>query len=121
MLDVLKKIEEIGIVPVVKINRASDAVPLAKALCDGGLPCAEVTFRTDAAADAIRAMTEAFPEMLVGAGTVLTTAQADAAMAAGAKFLVSPGLNPASAIFFRMNFGPCGNCSDGISQSPGAD
>ena len=95
MLDVLKKIEEIGIVPVVKINRASDAVPLAKALCDGGLPCAEVTFRTDAAADAIRAMTEAFPEMLVGAGTVLTTAQADAAMAAGAKFLVSPGLNPA--------------------------
>ena len=95
MLDVLMKIEEIGIVPVVKINRASDAVPLAKALCDGGLPCAEVTFRTDAAADAIRAMTEAFPEMLVGAGTVLTTAQADAAMAAGAKFLVSPGLNPA--------------------------
>lgn len=95
MLDVLKKVEEIGIVPVVKINRASDAVPLAKALCEGGLPCAEVTFRTAAAADAIRAMTEAFPEMLVGAGTVLTTEQADAAIAAGAKFLVSPGLNPA--------------------------
>lgn len=95
MLDVLKKIEEIGIVPVVKINRAEDAVPLAKALCEGGLPCAEVTFRTAAAADAIRAMTEAFPDMLVGAGTVLTTEQADAAIAAGAKFLVSPGLNPA--------------------------
>lgn len=95
MLEVLKKIEEIGIVPVVKINRAEDAVPLAKALCEGGLPCAEVTFRTAAAADAIRAMTEAFPEMLVGAGTVLTTEQADAAIAAGAKFLVSPGLNPA--------------------------
>ncbi len=95
MLDVLKKIEEIGIVPVVKINRASDAVPLAKALCEGGLPCAEVTFRTAAAADAIRAIAKEVPEMLVGAGTVLTTEQADAAMAAGAKFLVSPGLNPA--------------------------
>lgn len=95
MLDVLKKIQEIGIVPVVKINRAEDAVPLAKALCEGGLPCAEVTFRTACAAEAIKAMTEAFPEMLVGAGTVLTTEQADAAMNAGAKFLVSPGLNPA--------------------------
>jgi 2-dehydro-3-deoxyphosphogluconate aldolase/(4S)-4-hydroxy-2-oxoglutarate aldolase len=94
MLDVLKKIQEIGIVPVVKISRAEDAVPLAKALCEGGLPCAEVTFRTACAAEAIKAMTDAFPEMLVGAGTVLTTAQADAAMAAGAKFLVSPGLNP---------------------------
>lgn len=95
MQEVLKQIEAIGIVPVVKIDRAEDAVPLAQALCDGGLPCAEVTFRTAAAADAIKAMTDAFPNMLVGAGTVLTTEQADAAMAAGAKFLVSPGLNPA--------------------------
>lgn len=95
MHEVLKKIEAIGIVPVVKIDRAEDAVPLAQALCDGGLPCAEVTFRTSAAAAAISAITKAFPEMLVGAGTVLTTEQADAAMEAGAKFIVSPGLNPA--------------------------
>ena len=95
MQDVLKQIEAIGIVPVVKIDRAEDAVPLAQALCDGGLPCAEVTFRTAAAADAIRAMSQAFPQMLIGAGTVLTTEQADEAMAAGAKFIVSPGLNPA--------------------------
>ena len=94
MHDILKQIESIGIVPVVKINRATAAVPLAQALCDGGLPCAEVTFRTDAAAEAIRAMTAAFPDMLVGAGTVLTTQQADDAIAAGAKFIVSPGLNP---------------------------
>ena len=94
MHEVLKKIEAIGIVPVVKIDRAEDAVPLARALINGGLPCAEVTFRTDAAADAIAAMSKAFPEMLVGAGTVLTPEQADAAWAAGAKFIVSPGLNP---------------------------
>lgn len=95
MHQVLKKIEAIGIVPVVKIDRAQDAEPLARALINGGLPCAEVTFRTDAAADAIAAMTKAFPDMLVGAGTVLTPEQADAAVAAGAKFIVSPGLNPA--------------------------
>ena len=95
MHEVLKKIEAIGIVPVVKIDRAEDAVPLARALINGGLPCAEVTFRTDAAADAIAAMSKAFPDMLVGAGTVLTPEQADAAWEAGAKFIVSPGLNPA--------------------------
>ncbi len=94
MQDVLQQIQAIGIVPVVKIDRAADAVPLAQALINGGLPCAEVTFRTDAAADAIAAMTKAFPAMLVGAGTVLTPAQADAAVAAGAKFIVSPRLNP---------------------------
>ncbi len=94
MNEVLKQIEAIGIVPVVKIDRAEDAVPLAQALIRGGLPCAEVTFRTAAAAEAIAAMTAAFPEMLVGAGTVLTPAQADEAVAAGAKFIVSPGLNP---------------------------
>lgn len=94
MNEVLKKIQEIGIVPVVVLNDAKDAAPLAKALCDGGLPCAEVTFRTDAAEESIRIMTEQFPEMLVGAGTVLTTEQVDRAVAAGAKFIVSPGLNP---------------------------
>jgi Entner-Doudoroff aldolase len=91
---IMEEFGRFGIIPVVKIDRAEDAVPLAKALCDGGLPVAEVTFRTAAAADAIAAMTKAFPAMLVGAGTVLTTEQVDAAVAAGAKFIVSPGLNP---------------------------
>lgn len=80
---VLEKIEKIGIVPVVVLNDAKDAEPLAKALCNGGLPCAEVTFRTEAAEESIRIMTEKFPEMLVGAGTVLTTEQVDRAVAAG--------------------------------------
>lgn len=91
---VLEQISKIGIVPVVKIDRAEDALPLAKALCAGGLPCAEVTFRTDAAAEAIKIMTTNFPDMCVGAGTVLNAAQVDAAVEAGAKFIVSPGLNP---------------------------
>lgn len=91
---VLEQISKIGIVPVVKIDRAEDALPLAKALCAGGLPCAEVTFRTDAAAEAIKIMTTNFPEMCVGAGTVLNAAQVDAAVEAGSKFIVSPGLNP---------------------------
>lgn len=94
MNEVLKKIGAIGIVPVVKIDNAKDAVPLARALCEGGLPCAEITFRTDAAEEAIRAITTEFPDMLVGAGTVLTTEQVDRAVAAGSKFIVSPGLNP---------------------------
>lgn len=94
MNEVLEKLSKIGIVPVVKIDRVEDAVPLAKALCAGGLPCAEVTFRTDAAAGAIKAMTENFPDMCVGAGTVLNAAQVDAAIEAGSQFIVSPGLNP---------------------------
>ena len=94
MNTILEQIGRIGIVPVVKIDRAEDAVPLARALCAGGLPCAEVTFRTDAAAEAIRLMTSGFPQMCVGAGTVLNTAQVDAAVEAGAKFIVSPGFNP---------------------------
>ncbi len=91
---VLEQIRKIGIVPVVVLNDAKDAEPLAKALCDGGLACAEVTFRTAAAEESIRIMSEKFPDMLVGAGTVLTTEQVDRAVAAGAKFIVSPGLNP---------------------------
>ena len=94
MNEILQKIQEIGIVPVVVLDDAKDAEPLAKALCEGGLPCAEVTFRTDAAEKSIRIMSEKFPKMLVGAGTVLTTDQVDRAVAAGAKFIVSPGLNP---------------------------
>lgn len=91
---VLEQLQKIGIVPVVVLDDAKDAEPLAKALCEGGLPCAEVTFRTEAAEESIRIMTEKFPEMLVGAGTVLTTEQVDRAVDAGAKFIVSPGLNP---------------------------
>ena len=91
---VLEQISKIGIVPVVKIDRAEDALPLAKALCAGGLPCAEVTFRTDAAAEAIKIMTENFPNMCVGAGTVLNAQQAKDAMKAGACAVVSPGFNP---------------------------
>jgi len=94
MNDVLLKIQELGIVPVIVLNDAKDAKPLAQALCEGGLPCAEVTFRTAAAEESIRIMSENFPDMLVGAGTVLTIEQVDRAVAAGAKFVVSPGFNP---------------------------
>ena len=93
MNKVLEEIKKIGIVPVVVLDDAKDAEPLAKALCEGGLPCAEVTFRTEAAEESIRIISEKYPEMLVGAGTVLTTEQVDRAVAAGAKFIVSPGLN----------------------------
>jgi len=91
---VLKQMQEFGIIPVVVLNDTKDAEPLGKALVEGGIPCAEVTFRTEAAEECIRIMAEKFPEMLVGAGTVLTTEQVDRAVAAGAKFIVSPGLNP---------------------------
>lgn len=94
MNEILEKIRKTAIVPVILLEDAKDAGPLARALCGGGLPCAEVTFRTEAAEEGIRIMKEEFPEMLVGAGTVLTTEQADRAMAAGAEFIVSPGLNP---------------------------
>lgn len=83
-----------AVVPVVVLNDADDAVPLADALIKGGLPCAEVTFRTDAAEESIRRICESFPDMLVGAGTVLTTKQVERAYKAGAKFIVSPGFDP---------------------------
>ena len=89
-----EQLQGFGVVPVVVLNEAEDALPLAKALTDGGLPCAEVTFRTDAAEESIRRMSGAYPDMLVGAGTVLTTEQADRAVSAGAKFIVSPGFDP---------------------------
>lgn len=94
MNEILQKIAKIRIVPVVAIEKAEDAKRLGEALVKGGIPCAEVTFRTDAALETIRIMTEEFPDMLVGAGTVLKTEQADRAVAAGAKFCVSPGFNP---------------------------
>lgn len=94
MNKVVEDLGKIGIVPVIALDDAKDAEPLAKALIDGGLPCAEVTFRTAAAEESIRIMASKFPELIVGAGTVLTPEQADRAMNAGAKFIVSPGLNP---------------------------
>ena len=94
MSEMLKTIEGFGVVPVVVLNDAKDAAPLAKALCEGGLPCAEVTFRTEAAEESIRIMATEFPEMVIGAGTVLTIDQVDRAVGAGAKFIVSPGFDP---------------------------
>ena len=91
---IMETIRKIGIVPVVKLDKVKDAVPLAKALISGGLPCAEITFRTPAAEESIKNISKEFPEMLVGAGTVLTLEQLDKAISAGAKFVVSPGFNP---------------------------
>ena len=88
-----QKLEEYGVVPVVVLKDTKDAIPLAEALIGGGLPCAEVTFRTDAAEESIRLISEKYPEMLVGAGTVLTIEQVDRAVNAGAKFIVSPGFD----------------------------
>ena len=94
MENIMVQIEKTGVIPVVVINDVEDAEPLAQALCEGGLPCAEVTFRTAAAEESIRKMTDIYPDMLIGAGTVLTTEQVDRAAAAGAKFIVSPGFDP---------------------------
>jgi len=93
MNEILEKIGEIGIVPVVKIENSKDAIPLGKALLEGDLPIAEITFRTAAAEDSIKALTDELPDLLVGAGTVLTIEQAKKAVAAGARFIVSPGFN----------------------------
>ena len=116
MSDMMKELYSIGLIPVIKIENAEDAVPLAKALIDGGLPAAEITFRTACAAEAIKKITDAYPEMLVGAGTVLTTEQVDAAIAAGSKFLVSPGLNPKVTAYALSKGVPmlpgCANPSD---------
>jgi 2-dehydro-3-deoxyphosphogluconate aldolase/(4S)-4-hydroxy-2-oxoglutarate aldolase len=93
MNDILKQISAIGIVPTFKATDAQDAAPFAKALRDGGLPIVEVTFRTAAAEQAIRNITAELPEILVGAGTILTVEQAETAIKAGARFIVSPGVN----------------------------
>lgn len=90
----IDKISEIGIVPVIKLNNVEDAEALAKALIDGGVPAAEVTFRAEGADIVIKAMLDAYPDMIVGAGTVLNLEQAKRAVAAGAKFIVSPGIDP---------------------------
>lgn len=93
MNEILQQIGKIGVVPVIAISDVERAVPLAKALIEGGVPCAEVTFRTAEGEECIRRMAEAVPEILVCAGTVLTTDQVDRAVKAGAKFVVSPGFN----------------------------
>ncbi len=93
-MDMIEKLSLAGIVPVIKVEDANDAVPLCKALSDGGLPVAEITFRSNAAEEAIRLVHEQLPDVMLGAGTVLTTEQADRAIAAGAAYIVSPGLNP---------------------------
>jgi 2-dehydro-3-deoxyphosphogluconate aldolase/(4S)-4-hydroxy-2-oxoglutarate aldolase len=95
MSEILERIGEIGIVPVIKIESADKAVPLGRALASGGIPVAEVTFRTKAAPDAIRAMAAELPDLLVGAGTVTSVAMAEAAAAAGARFIVCPGWDDA--------------------------
>ena len=94
MNEVLEKIGELGLVPVVKIERPEDALSLGKSLIDGDLPIAEITFRTAAAETAIRTLTQELPELLVGAGTVLSVEQVKKAISAGAQFIVSPGFNP---------------------------
>ncbi|EKO3391022.1 bifunctional 4-hydroxy-2-oxoglutarate aldolase/2-dehydro-3-deoxy-phosphogluconate aldolase [Vibrio fluvialis] len=97
-----QRLQQIKIVPVIAINDAAHAVPLAKVLVENGLPCAEVTFRTDAAQESIRLMRDAYPELLIGAGTVLTTQQVDQAISAGADFIVSPGLNPTTVKYCQQ-------------------
>lgn len=94
MKTIEEQFEAFGVVPVVVLEKKEDALPLARALVQGGLPCAEVTFRTEAAAKCIELMSREYPEMLVGAGTVLTTEQVDLAVESGAKFIVSPGFDP---------------------------
>ena len=110
MNEVLMQIRKTGIVPVVVLDDAKDAKGLGQALIEGGLPCAEVTFRTAAAEEAIRIMSKEFPELLVGAGTVLTMDQAKRALDAGAKFMVSPGFDPQIVDFCLEN---------GITITPG--
>jgi len=94
MGNVIDTIERLGLVPVIKLEDAKDAVPLARALLDAGLPVAEITFRTDAAEASIKAIAGELPDVLVGAGTVLSVDQAKRARAAGARFIVTPGFNP---------------------------
>lgn len=98
-MDLIEELKKIRIIPVVVLDDSETAVPVGGALIKGGFPCAEVTFRTDAAAESIRRMRNAYPQMLLGAGTVLTVSQAEAAMKAGADFIVSPGLNPRVVLY----------------------
>jgi len=93
-MDMVTKLSLAGMIPVIKITDAEDAVPLCRALKNGGLPVAEITFRTGAAEESIRRVHKELPDVMLGAGTVLTTEQVDRALAAGAAYIVSPGINP---------------------------
>jgi 2-dehydro-3-deoxyphosphogluconate aldolase/(4S)-4-hydroxy-2-oxoglutarate aldolase len=94
-VDIIDRMRQMGIIPVVSIPRLEHALPLAESLLEGGLPCAEVTFRTAAAAESMMEIRARFPEIFLGAGTVLTIEQAETALSSGAQFIVSPGTNPA--------------------------
>ena len=94
MQEILDTLGHLGVVPVVKIEQADEAVPLGNALIAGGLPCAEITFRTGAAEEAIRRIASELPQVVIGAGTVLSVEQAEKAVAAGARYIVSPGFDP---------------------------
>jgi 2-dehydro-3-deoxyphosphogluconate aldolase/(4S)-4-hydroxy-2-oxoglutarate aldolase len=94
MQEILDTLGHLGVVPVVKIDQADEAVPLGNALIAGGLPCAEITFRTAAAEEAIRRIASELPQVVIGAGTVLSVEQAEKAVAAGARYIVSPGFDP---------------------------
>ena len=94
MTTLTEQLANLKVIPVIAINRAEDAIPLGKALVENGMPCAEITLRTECAIEAISIMRKAYPDMLIGAGTVLTTEQVDASIEAGTDFIVSPGFNP---------------------------
>ena len=102
MSEIFTRIHDIGIVPVIALENAEDAAPLAEALCAGGIPVAEVTYRTAAAHDAMIEMRRACPEMLIGAGTVTNCTQVDSALDAGAQFIVTPGINPTTVAYCQQ-------------------
>ncbi len=112
----IQRLSLAGLVPVIKVEDAADAVPLCKALSDGGLPVAEITFRSDAAEESIRRVHQELPHVILGAGTVITTEQVDRAVAAGATYMVSPGLNPEVVKYCQQKGVPivpgCANPSD---------
>ena len=118
MNPVVQRVYEIGIIPVIAFNSVDEALPLCKALMAGGLPAAEVTFRTACAEDCIKKIHDELPDMLLGAGTVLTTDQADRAMAAGASFIVSPGFDPnvTKHVIDKGGIMMPGTCSPGEMQ-----
>ena len=111
-MDVLSEIKKIKLVPVVVLNKVEDTLPTMKALIDGGIPVAEITFRTACASECIKLASETYPDALVGAGTVINEAQCEEAIACGAKFIVSPGLSKEVADVCKKH---------GIPYLPGVD
>ncbi|MEI6860061.1 MAG: bifunctional 4-hydroxy-2-oxoglutarate aldolase/2-dehydro-3-deoxy-phosphogluconate aldolase [Shewanella sp.] len=97
-----ERLKQLKVIPVIAIENADDAVKLSQVLVENGMPCAEITFRTPAAAQAIKNMREAYPDMLIGAGTVLNSATVDAAIDAGVDFIVSPGFNPSTVKYCQQ-------------------